>query len=78
MGKSLLLVIMWLAFVGNVGLALFLAGRALSGLVGRLRERVRGTARVNGHGEQASVVREPWTKKIVGAGRKARERGALL
>ena len=71
-GKSLLLVIMWLAFAGNVVLALFLFGRVLSGLVGRLRTRVRGRAHANRPGGRANVIPEPWTKRIVGVGRKAR------
>ena len=73
-GRSLLLVIMWLAFAGNVMLALFLFGRVLSGLVGRLRARVRGPARVNRHGGGANVIPEPWTERIDGVGRKARTR----
>ena len=36
-GRSLLLVMMWLAFAGNVMLALFLFGRVLSGLISQLR-----------------------------------------
>ena len=73
-GKSLLLVIMWLAFAGNVALALFLVGRVLSGLVGRLRERVRGPARVNRPGGRAKRMPEPWTRKITGVGGEARSR----
>jgi len=71
-GRALLLVIMWLAFAGNVMLALFLVGRVLAGLVGRLLARIRGPARVNRPGGQANVIREPWTRRIVGVGRKAR------
>ena len=73
-GKSLLLVIMWLAFAGNVMLALFLFGRILSGLVGRLRARFRGPARVNRLGGRANVIPEPWTRRIDGVGSKARTR----
>ena len=71
-GKALLLIIMWLAFAANVVLALFLFGRVLSGLVGRLRARVGGAARMNRPGGRANVISEPWTKRIVGIGRKAR------
>ena len=74
-GRALLLVIMWLGFAGNVMLALFLLGRILSGLVGWLRARVRGTARVNGRDGRAHVIPEPWTKRIVDVGRKGRTPG---
>lgn len=71
-GRDLILVIMWLAFAGNVMLALLLFARALSGLASRLRARVRGPARVDRPGGRANVIREPWTRRIVGVGRKAR------
>ena len=71
-GKALLLIIWWLAFAANVMLALYLFGRVLSGLVGRLRARVGGAAHVNKPGGRANVISEPWTKRIVGVGRKSR------
>ena len=74
MGKAVLLVIMWLAFAGNVALALFLFARVLSGLVSRLRARVRGEAHANRPEGQANVIPEPWTRRIVGAGSKTRTR----
>ena len=73
-GRSLLLVIMWLAFAGNVMLALFLFGRILSGLVGRLRTRFRGPEQVKRPEGRANVFSKPWTRAIVGVGTKARSR----
>ena len=73
-GRALLLVIMWLAFAGTVMLALFLLGRVLFGLVGRLRERGRGPAHLNRPGGRANVLGEPWTRRITGVGGEARSR----
>ena len=70
-GRSLLLVIMWLAFAGNVMLALFLFGRVLSGLVGRLRTRLRGSARANRPDGRANVFPKSWTQGIIGVDRSA-------
>jgi hypothetical protein len=71
-GKALLLVMMWLAFAGNVLLALFLLGRVLSGLVSRLHTRVRGPAHLNRPGGRATVLGEPWTRRITSVGGEAR------
>lgn len=73
-GRSLLLVIMWVAFAGNVMLVLFLFGHGFSGLVGQLRKRLRGPGRVNRPDTRANVISEPWTESVVGVGRKERSR----